>query len=248
MPDGERERKLARLVSGETEVLFNCGVLLEGWDCPVASCIILARPTKSRGLFKQMAGRILRPAPGKEFAMILDHAGITATHGFITDPDQYSLHDGLGKIKEAKPRTCRECGAEFYGAPKFCPQCGAPVPPGEAREIRHDPNAEIEELTPQGIWRDWYRRRAEEGYWSGKQPGWLAHKFRDKFGRWPNYLDAVGATIKTKWKSGGKGVSVWVNSEGEELPPQAKSFWARPESQEMIQRARMEAEPEASAV
>src|SRR5262249_17097646 len=42
----DREAILARLASGETEVVTNCMVLTEGFDCPDIGCIILARPTK----------------------------------------------------------------------------------------------------------------------------------------------------------------------------------------------------------
>src|SRR5690606_35437365 len=41
----------------------------EGWDMPQAEVAVIARPTQSRGLFIQMAGRVLRPFPGKEKAL-----------------------------------------------------------------------------------------------------------------------------------------------------------------------------------
>src|SRR5262249_55981683 len=72
-PIPEREAILARLASGETKVVSNCMVLTEGWDCPPVGCCILARPTKQMGLFRQMVGRVLRPADGKADAVILDH-------------------------------------------------------------------------------------------------------------------------------------------------------------------------------
>ncbi|KKK97615.1 hypothetical protein LCGC14_2650940, partial [marine sediment metagenome] len=53
--------------------------------------IILARPTKSFGLYLQMAGRTLRPFPGKENALVLDHAGATYIHGFIHEEVNWSL-------------------------------------------------------------------------------------------------------------------------------------------------------------
>ena len=49
---------------------------------PVA-CIVLARPTKHIGLYRQMVGRVLRPAPGKDHALVLDHAGNVFQHGFV---------------------------------------------------------------------------------------------------------------------------------------------------------------------
>ena len=64
-PKPERDASLARLASGEIELITNCMVLSEGWDMPEVGCCILARPTKKMGLYRQMIGRVLRPAPGK---------------------------------------------------------------------------------------------------------------------------------------------------------------------------------------
>jgi Helicase conserved C-terminal domain len=47
-PKSERDQILARLASGQTEVVTNCQVLTEGFDLPAISCIVLARPTKLR--------------------------------------------------------------------------------------------------------------------------------------------------------------------------------------------------------
>ena len=62
-PKPERDATLARLATGEIEVVSNCMVLTEGWDMPEVGCCILARPTKKMGLYRQMIGRVLRPAP-----------------------------------------------------------------------------------------------------------------------------------------------------------------------------------------
>jgi hypothetical protein len=42
----ERDATLARLKSGEIELVTNCMVLTEGWDMPEVGCCILARPTR----------------------------------------------------------------------------------------------------------------------------------------------------------------------------------------------------------
>ncbi|MFM7012135.1 MAG: DEAD/DEAH box helicase, partial [Betaproteobacteria bacterium] len=71
----ERDAIYARLNSGETRVLTNVEVCSTGWDVPAVECMILARPTQSITLYVQMIGRVLRPAPGKERALVLDHSG-----------------------------------------------------------------------------------------------------------------------------------------------------------------------------
>ncbi len=60
-PPERRVDLLARYARGEIRVLVNVGVLTEGWDEPPTSCILIARPTKSKVLFIQMAGRGVRP-------------------------------------------------------------------------------------------------------------------------------------------------------------------------------------------
>jgi superfamily II DNA or RNA helicase len=61
MPKEERKAVLAAYERGEIQVVCNAMVLTEGWDSPRTSCVIVARPTRSRPLFIQMAGRGLRP-------------------------------------------------------------------------------------------------------------------------------------------------------------------------------------------
>ena len=91
MPKPERDAVLARLASGETTLVTNCMVLTEGWDMPEVSCCILARPTRKMGLYRQMVGRVLRPAPGKVNAIVLDHSGAVFRHGFVEDRVDWTL-------------------------------------------------------------------------------------------------------------------------------------------------------------
>lgn len=62
--DPERKDKLARHRQGETTILLNCGVLVEGYDDWQIGCVILGRPTKSSVLFTQMVGRGTRLEEG----------------------------------------------------------------------------------------------------------------------------------------------------------------------------------------
>lgn len=64
MPDAERRRYIKAFKAGHIQVLVNAMVLTEGFDHPGVSCVIVARPTNSRPLFIQMAGRGLRRVPG----------------------------------------------------------------------------------------------------------------------------------------------------------------------------------------
>jgi superfamily II DNA or RNA helicase len=86
-PRDERRAILRRYHTGETAVVTNCGVLTEGYDEPAVDCIVMARPTRSQGLYLQMLGRGTRPFPGKTDCLILDLVGSTSRHDLITLAD-----------------------------------------------------------------------------------------------------------------------------------------------------------------
>jgi DNA repair protein RadD len=134
-PKDERDAALAQHARGEITVLANCMVLTEGWDCPDVGCCVLARPTKSMGLYRQMIGRVLRPAERKADAIVIDHAGCVFRHGFAEDHIEWRLSpDSRAARNETDERAqekthgariveCTNCGAMgVVGAP--CAHCG----------------------------------------------------------------------------------------------------------------------------
>lgn len=68
----ERDSIITAFKDGRIQVLVNCQILTEGFDVPETDCIIVARPTKSRGLYTQMVGRGLRLFPNKRDCIIFD--------------------------------------------------------------------------------------------------------------------------------------------------------------------------------
>ena len=129
---------VADFAAHRTRVLVTVDVVSEGFDVPAASCAILLRPTQSLGLYLQQVGRVLRPAPGKDAALILDHVGNVTRHGFPDDPRDWSLDDRMRRSKgTAAPsvRTCEQCFAAFKPAP-ICPVCGHQCTPIKSRVIR----------------------------------------------------------------------------------------------------------------
>lgn len=204
-PADERDAILKRLAAGEVELVTNAAVLTEGWDSPFVSCLVLARPTKSLGLYRQMAGRVLRPAEGKRDALILDHAGATFTHGFVDDPIEWVLsaddraanksHARRGTTSDAPAlTTCPECAAvRLEGRP--CGACGwrpqpkakpALVADGQLGRVERDGSvrAHAMDLSEK-------RRFHQQLIWIGRErsykPGWPAAMFREKFGAWPPF-------------------------------------------------------------
>lgn len=112
----ERRFLFDRMKRGELAGICNVGTLTTGVDADIR-CVVMARPTKSEMLFVQCIGRALRPAPGKDHAVIIDHADNHARHGFVTDIHHETLLTG----KDRAPATRQEKGEKL---PKECPKCG----------------------------------------------------------------------------------------------------------------------------
>ncbi|MBI2551878.1 DEAD/DEAH box helicase [Candidatus Uhrbacteria bacterium] len=72
--DTERNVVLASYATGEIKFLTSVMVLREGWDAPNAEVCLMLRPTKSRVLYLQSMGRVLRPAAngGRKVALVVD--------------------------------------------------------------------------------------------------------------------------------------------------------------------------------
>jgi superfamily II DNA or RNA helicase len=192
-PLPEREATLARFRSGATRVVCNCFVLAYGFDLPPVSCVVLGRPTRSLMLYLQMVGRALRPAPGKQDCLVLDHAGAVHRHGFIADERSWTLEGDTALVPSPtrpKPdraaKTCPECHAVWIDG-QACPECGYLLrPKGRLVDTLEGDLVEIGVRTPEEIDRQGFYLELR-GYAAahGFKPGWAAHVFREKFGAFP---------------------------------------------------------------
>ena len=72
MPARNRTRILRECKKNKVQVISSCGILTEGFDEPSVNCIVMARPTKSKGLYTQIIGRGLRIFPTKNDCLVLD--------------------------------------------------------------------------------------------------------------------------------------------------------------------------------
>lgn len=205
-PADERDAILRGLSAGKVDIVCNAMVLIEGWDCPAASCAVLARPTRQLGLYLQCVGRVLRPAPGKANALILDHAGAVFQHGFPDDRIAWTLHadrraENLSQRSRSDGRagsvsTCPECKAvRLAGEP--CPACGwrprvrplhVDVADGELAAVDRNRQARAAEpIREERI--NFHRQLLGIAQEKGYQKGWASHKYREKFGAWPDLRD-----------------------------------------------------------
>ncbi len=125
----DRAEIIERFRKGRTTVLSSVNVLGVGFDVPIASCAVLARPTLSLGLHIQQVGRVMRPAQGKTHAIVLDHAANFAAHGRPEDFDVQVLPDGEIEVRSAAKAKdaitpCSSCGYLMARSLRECPECG----------------------------------------------------------------------------------------------------------------------------
>lgn len=95
----ERSKILSEFENGSIQVLTNCQILTEGWDCPKVSCVIVAKPTQSKGLYQQMCGRGLRLFPNKQDCLILDFGSISHSLCNIADLTSLEIEEERNKAK-----------------------------------------------------------------------------------------------------------------------------------------------------
>lgn len=213
-PEAEREAILARLESGETMVVSNVGVLCEGWDLPSCKTLILARPTKSLGLYMQMGGRIFRPWNDVR-PIVLDHGGNVDRHGLPHVDRTWSLEAKVKQPGEAPTKVCKSCFAYVRAGAPVCPYCGVPFPkPAESlalpsavvepipidlalRTLAVEDGGDPEQLR---VFRDLHKKCRERGW----KLGAAIHRFEERFGAPPPkaWIDALKSDARKdrEWK------------------------------------------------
>lgn len=198
-PTKERDFILEQYIAGKYKILSNCQVFTEGTDMPDVGAIVLARPTKSLGLYMQMAGRGLRPKWDGSDCLIMDHTGNVLRHGKVDEEHDWSL-DSTTKVqdrdaviradKEAgqeKEFVCASCGNVFKRQ-HVCPKCGTPL-----EEAVKDVGTMRGELVPLPKTKEkkekysvdqkqqWYSMFLMHAGVKSYNEGWAFHKYKDKF-------------------------------------------------------------------
>ncbi|MBI6550144.1 DEAD/DEAH box helicase [Xenorhabdus lircayensis] len=206
-PHDERQLIIHRFEQGATKIIVNVGVLVAGFDSDVR-CIIYARPTKSEIRWLQSIGRSLRPAPGKDRAIILDHSGSVHRLGYPDSIEYDELprkNDGMKtqssyREQEKREKLPKECTSCHYMKPAgvyVCPKCGFKPLTGEDVDV--DTTRGLKKLS---LKERTYTQAEKQSFFSqlkyyqnqratqGKviSDGWVFHTFREKFGVPPNGL------------------------------------------------------------
>jgi DNA repair protein RadD len=160
--DGNDETRRAlieefRKPDSEIVGLVSCEALAKGFDVPDVKVGISARPyRKSLSGHIQQIGRLMRPAEGKAFALLLDHAGnyIRFQRDMervfadgVSDLSKADYDSQIRKEPEEKEREaflCGGCKAVLRVSATHCPACGWERPkritevlnlPGELIEV-----------------------------------------------------------------------------------------------------------------
>lgn len=202
----DRHQILSDFANGEIKIVTSRDVLVKGYDNPSISCLVLARPTKSRMIHVQQIGRGIRTAEEKQDCIILDHAGNHLRMGFITDDSPDSLDFGEKKTaaqkkeeqEEPKPKECIKCHAVKPVGVSECPECGFKptrqseivVEKGTLKELKKQPTPiEKAQFFSELLW---YAR--SKNY----SEGWAAHTFKKKFDHFPSKKKGVSAVKPSK--------------------------------------------------
>lgn len=190
----ERRNAIRAYREGRVQVLCCVDILTKGFDAPETSCVVMARPTKSLIVHLQQIGRGLRTAPGKDDAVILDHGGNVARHGFPTDdvlPTDMNIDSrhtsetrSNTKDREKLPRSCPNCYFMVPADQWVCPECGHK--PERQNSVEHT-EGELKKLNKFSMEdkQKWYSMLLFHCQDKGYSSGWVAHKYREKFGVWP---------------------------------------------------------------
>jgi superfamily II DNA or RNA helicase len=136
MPEKKQRTLIDGLAAGRIQVLCSADLLLYGWDSPNVSYGFLLRRTKSKALYFQIVGRILRVADGKPDAIFVDHTATVDLHTdpaypgippFYLDEVDWNFHGKDGKEKNKNPppevRLCPYDNYRVCVKKIRCPEC-----------------------------------------------------------------------------------------------------------------------------
>jgi len=203
-PDEEQFAILERFENGATKVICSCDLYIEGCDIPSIGCIFVARSTKSIRIWMQMIGRGMRPAPGKENCIVIDHSGSYSEHGPVSEINNWSLSSDCKTVntkqlerkeRNSKPITCPVCG-NLYTGQLMCPVClNVPVKAQFGEDIEYIDGILGEIVSSTGKAKvkvptlaekqDWYSQLKGYAEAKSKEWKWCQGQYFAKWKEWP---------------------------------------------------------------
>ena len=176
-PAVERATTMERFRERHLRVLCFVDTLTEGVDVPEVACVVLAKNFGHASGYVQTTGRVLRPAPGKTSAMVVDLCGASLRYGMPHDDRVYSLTGrAISGGGEPPPGGGVAAFAQsVVGAPLRLVGWEAPAPqpvvapaaPVDQRRMRR--LQQLRELARKNRLGD----------------AWVATQYRSQFGEWP---------------------------------------------------------------
>lgn len=178
--------------------LIATDILTKGFDSPAVKIGVSARPfSKSLSSHIQQMGRVMRPYPGKDFSIWLDHSGnyirFREDWEDVFENGVSELEDGKEKAKkeptekEKKEAKCPKCGALWPRGSDTCAHCGHMR---EKKSLVQSVPGMMEELGSMSrddkqSWWSMAQYKVQTGSWSDKRA--LAN-YRERYGVWPRGL------------------------------------------------------------
>ena len=107
--DRDEFETIENFKKGYIKVLVSVLKLTTGFDVPDTDLAIIARPTKSQILYKQMVGRVLRKAPNKKIAILLDCGNVIEELGDPLEPIKENFNNNIDMKNKT---TCSSCNSE----------------------------------------------------------------------------------------------------------------------------------------
>jgi superfamily II DNA or RNA helicase len=203
-PDDERDRAFNAVATERIKVLSNVGIIGEGVDVPELTCCQFYCEVGGRVRWMQGVGRVMRPAEGKSYGIVIDHSGAVFRHGFPDEDTPWTLNGNADvdyKAKHDDPNAdktfyCRWCEIAYRGQEQ-CPQCGRMPAPPPRSIFAPDPVRSTSEILTEADRNGGREHSRDEkiAHWfrclsiARKRNGTFAMAsviFRQKYGHWPH--------------------------------------------------------------
>ena len=125
----DRSEAFSEFTESDCQMLLGVDVIREGLDLPIAQCLIDLQPTHQFRVYWQKIGRVKRPHPGQDEAIVLDFAGNLWRHMVHPDQDppweELTSDNTIEEVIERKNGVrCPKCGSkDIYSIPKIGYKC-----------------------------------------------------------------------------------------------------------------------------